>query len=138
MCAVAYLRSGGWLGTGALCGGRTLHLRRRLGLGLRGLIAGRRVGGGRDAERGAHHGVDARREGARLLERVAGGQECRVLEVPSCKSYTQYVKAFMDATNGDMTDYQGIVKLLVEQHRQQCRPLDSPSAGHGRRTSPQP
>ena len=29
----------------------------------------------------------------------------KVLEVPSCKSYTQYVKAFMDATNGDMTDY---------------------------------
>ena len=43
----------------------------------------------------------------------------KVLEVPSCKSYTQYVKAFMDATNGDMTDYQGIVKLLIEQHRQQ-------------------
>ena len=38
----------------------------------------------------------------------------KVLEVPSCKSYTQYVKAFMDATNGDMTDYQGIVKLLIE------------------------
>ena len=44
----------------------------------------------------------------------------KVLEVPSCKGYTQYVKAFLDATHGDMTDYQAIVKLLVEQHRQQC------------------
>ena len=57
----------------------------------------------------------------------------KVLEVPSCKSYTQYVKAFMDATNGDMTDYQGIVKLLVEQHRQQCAAggLGGQSGGRG-------
>ena len=57
----------------------------------------------------------------------------KVLEVPSCKSYTQYVKAFMDATNGDMTDYQGIVKLLVEQHRQQCAAggLSGQSGGRG-------
>ena len=39
----------------------------------------------------------------------------------------------MDATNGDMTDYQGIVKLLVEQHRQQCAAggLGGQSGGRG-------
>jgi hypothetical protein len=56
----------------------------------------------------------------------------KVLEVPSCKGYTQYVKAFIDATHGDMTDYQAIVKLLVEQHRQHYAASGLGGQGGGR------
>ena len=38
----------------------------------------------------------------------------------------------MDATNGDMTDYQGIVKLLIEQHRQQYAASGLSGQGGGR------